>query len=56
MSQESNFINKIFVSCRHGKGIQLPCNWVVEGRCGADSFPCRFEHYQTKRVRAEKDV
>lgn len=31
---------KIYGICRGGFRVELPCNWVVEGRCGADSKPC----------------
>jgi hypothetical protein len=30
------------VECRRSYGIELPCNWVVNGFCGADAQPCEI--------------
>lgn len=33
---------RIKVLCRLSHVMNAPCNWVVQGRCGEDSKPCRI--------------
>lgn len=33
---------RIYAICRRGFRVELPCNWVKEGRCGADTKPCKI--------------
>ena len=34
-------LRDVFCKCRHSDNVRLPCNWVVDGFCGADGCLCK---------------
>jgi hypothetical protein len=34
-------LRDVFGVCRHSDNVCLPCNWVVDGFCGADGRVCK---------------
>jgi hypothetical protein len=39
---------KIRAMCRKGHKIMVPCNWNINGVCGADVKPCILVSFEVK--------